>query len=630
MDVYDGFDEAAGQKWMYPINMPVRDYQKTAVERALLKNMMIVLPTGFGKTFIAAVVMYNFYRWYPLGKLIFVAPTRPLVAQQIIECKKISGIPASDCIEMTGHIPSDKRRLHWKEKRVFFSTPQVIENDLQSSILPADQVRCIVIDEAHRAQGGYAYVNILATLNERNRNRFRVLALSATPGSDIERVRQVMLNLYINDVMFRTEDSIDLAQYRNQKSHQAWKTVLKGDHKNFVDQFKKLSDPIFKQLYSAGLTYSGDSIDRVARYTLVKAMERLRQHDVALSRGNTRGKLSYLCSAAMSMSQKFELLTIYGIRVFYSGIVKTLNEPRSALKTALATNTELDAMLNKMKTIFGEADIEPDNKKPGHLKYTMGHPKLHVLKELLLKHFEMHAGKVETRAIVFTKYRESVYDIVQTLKAYEPTLKPSAFVGQGKGSDGNMNPGMSQREQIQLLTDFKAGKFNVLVATCVAEEGLDIGEVDLIVCYDTSTSPISNTQRRGRTGRKRTGNVHTLITDGYEDKKMQKAGASRRQVESELFNRDTYMKHRYRDCPRMVPDHIKPVFFPLHITPVNDVIEKPPTRKRKRTTKECEDDLLAEKLEKAKKADDSCVSSLPADSVPCEWDSDWDSDPELK
>lgn len=62
------------------------------------------LPTGLGKTFIAAVVMYNFYRWYPSGKVIFTAPTKPLVAQQISACFNVMGIPQEHTSEMTGEI----------------------------------------------------------------------------------------------------------------------------------------------------------------------------------------------------------------------------------------------------------------------------------------------------------------------------------------------------------------------------------------------------------------------------------------------------------------------------------------------------------------------------------------------
>jgi ERCC4-related helicase len=57
------------------------------------------------------------------------------------------------------------------------------------------------------------------------------------------------------------------------------------------------------------------------------------------------------------------------------------------------------------------------------------------------------------------------------------------------------------------LKYFIENKFNLLISTCIGEEGLDIGEVDLIINYDSGFSPIRMIQRMGRTGRKRDGLV---------------------------------------------------------------------------------------------------------------------------
>ena len=105
-DVEDlpGFDSEAGRIWIYPTNFPVREYQLRIVQQALVRNTMVTLPTGLGKTFIAAVVMYNYYRWYPTSKIIFMAPTKPLVAQQIEACHGVMGIPSDDTAEMTGQL----------------------------------------------------------------------------------------------------------------------------------------------------------------------------------------------------------------------------------------------------------------------------------------------------------------------------------------------------------------------------------------------------------------------------------------------------------------------------------------------------------------------------------------------
>lgn len=98
-----GFDNSSAKVWIYPTNYPVREYQLKMSEAALFQNTLICLPTGLGKTFIASVVMYNFYRWYPSGKIIFMAPTKPLVAQQIEACYKVMGIPQAHMAELTGN-----------------------------------------------------------------------------------------------------------------------------------------------------------------------------------------------------------------------------------------------------------------------------------------------------------------------------------------------------------------------------------------------------------------------------------------------------------------------------------------------------------------------------------------------
>ena len=99
-----GFDPEAGELWIYPTNYPIRDYQFNIVQKSLFTNTLVCLPTGLGKTFIAAVVMYNFYRWYPNSKIVFLAPTKPLVTQQIEACHGVMGIPQEHAAEMTGTV----------------------------------------------------------------------------------------------------------------------------------------------------------------------------------------------------------------------------------------------------------------------------------------------------------------------------------------------------------------------------------------------------------------------------------------------------------------------------------------------------------------------------------------------
>ncbi len=178
-----GFDRSSGDTWVYPTNYPERKYQFDIVRSALYRNTLVTLPTGLGKTFIAAVVMYNFFRWYPNHKVIFMAPTKPLVAQQIEACFRIMGIPQVEMMEMTGEVRIKLREKAWQQKRVLFMTPhvsgekasfnlhifpyvtvlysfQIMSNDLNRGLFPADKIKLVVVDEAHKAQGDYAYCQV--------------------------------------------------------------------------------------------------------------------------------------------------------------------------------------------------------------------------------------------------------------------------------------------------------------------------------------------------------------------------------------------------------------------------------------------------------------------------------------
>jgi ERCC4-related helicase len=154
-------DPVAIQSWIYPTNYPIRKYQQDIVEKCLFNNTLVSLPTGLGKTLIAAVVMYNYYRWFPTGKIIFMAPTKPLVSQQMSACHEIMNLPEEDTAQFEGSVPAKSREALWQKKRVFFCTPQIVDNDLQEMRLKASGIVCIVIDEAHRATGQYAYVKVV-------------------------------------------------------------------------------------------------------------------------------------------------------------------------------------------------------------------------------------------------------------------------------------------------------------------------------------------------------------------------------------------------------------------------------------------------------------------------------------
>ncbi len=115
------------------------------------------------------------------------------------------------------------------------------------------------------------------------------------------------------------------------------------------------------------------------------------------------------------------------------------------------------------------------------------------------------------RIIVFTESRDTAETLTEFFGQHFDARR---FVGQGdkEGSDG-----MTQNEQQEALDNFRAGEFEVLVSTSVAEEGLDVPEVDLVLFYEPVPTAVRSIQRKGRTGRQAQGQVVVLLAEDTRD-----------------------------------------------------------------------------------------------------------------
>ncbi|XP_034249786.1 uncharacterized protein LOC117650447 [Thrips palmi] len=559
----EGFNLKTGQVWVYPTSdkYPVRTYQREIVEKALFSNTLVSLPTGLGKTFIAAVVMYNYYMWYPKGKIIFMAPTKPLVAQQIENCINILGIPESDTAEMTGALSSKMRAVMWKEKRVFFLTPQCVQNDLTSSVCPAKAVKCVVIDEAHRALGDHAYAQVIRILNSYE-VRFRVLALSATPGSDLEAVQKVVTNLMISHIELRSEDSADIVPYTHQRKLELMVVDVGPTIYRIRAKFIGIATEYAKSLQQQRLLFG--NVGSMARFSVLKEWENFRQEGARGMDPARSNKINTDFSLVHTFVHGLELLQTYGLRLLLNHIKGALNKGDLAANR-LSVNDDLKALIDEIESVLNPVEIDDEEGGTSKKRLVYGHPKLDRLQEIIVSHFENFERKGEaTRTIVFCEYREGVMEICEMLKNFQPLVKPVAFMGQ---SVGKTSKGISQKQQLEIMEKFKKGIYNTLVSTSVGEEGLDIGEVDLIICFDAKNSPIRQVQRMGRTGRKRQGKIIMLVTRGKEEMKYNQGLFKKKSVGSILLNRENLASHLLEESPRMLPPGIQPKYTERKVIP---------------------------------------------------------------
>lgn len=143
------------------------------------------------------------------------APTRPLVAQQIEACYRFMGLTRASMVEMTGATTkADGRKETWDlpHIRVVFCTPQTLWNDVRKGVCPYDNITCLVLDECHKATGEHDIVKVLKFMRSK-KLKFRVLGLSATPGSSAQQVQEVVSNLGVSTIEFRSESDPEVAPY---------------------------------------------------------------------------------------------------------------------------------------------------------------------------------------------------------------------------------------------------------------------------------------------------------------------------------------------------------------------------------------------------------------------------------
>src|SRR5579859_1751348 len=333
-------DTTAAKTWIYPTNVSFREYQFNIVQRALFDNILVSLPTGLGKTFIAATIMFNYYRWFPRSKIVFVAPTKPLVAQQVEACFKICGVPYSHTAQLTGTVAKINRATAYEERRVFYMTPQTLENDLKTGICDPKSIVCLVIDEAHRGTGNYAYTDCVSLIRKSNPS-LRILALSATPGSSVEAVQNVVTALCIARVEIRVETSIDLRAYIHKRKTETIALPL-GEEitglrdlfaeviSKFLDRVKNLNDPRLRD--PLGITLFG--VKQAKDTFMVSAAAR---NANPAFKGMIHGVMAILGSLAHALA----LLTSHGIQPFYEKLQEMKSEAEAQGNKISKTRAEL-------------------------------------------------------------------------------------------------------------------------------------------------------------------------------------------------------------------------------------------------------------------------------------------------
>lgn len=497
-----------------PGTLTLRKYQETIFSRAIDANTLVVLPTGLGKTIIAAVLAAHRLHSFPESKVLFLAPTRPLAVQHHKTFMNILNVEGM--ITLTGMDAVEDRKRLWEENRIIFATPQTIENDIMRG-LDLSCVSLVIFDECHRGVGDYSYVFIAEEYMKKAANPL-ILGLTASPSSDKETVKEVCRNLYIERVEARNELDGDVLPYVQETDIKWVKVDLPPEFKKIRSAMEEILRKDVRELRDHGFLETAN-LCKVNKKMLLKMQAEIRKD---ITSGIDCFKAASLAASAIKMNHALELLETQGIASLDSYLERLRKQKSKAIKRLFAD----EEMKNLTKTVH-------DLKVLG-----IDHPKLDELVKIVKKHDK-------EKVMIFTQYRDSVEKIIQQLNAND--VIAHEFIGQAS-KDGKR--GMSQKEQIRILEDFREGKYNALVATSVAEEGLDIPAVDLVVFYEPIPSEIRSIQRRGRTGRSGAGNVVVLMARQTRDEAYYWASFHKERKMKEVVGKMQKKFHEFEDKPK--------------------------------------------------------------------------------
>ncbi|WP_458456156.1 DEAD/DEAH box helicase [Methanobrevibacter sp.] len=481
-----------------------RLYQQILAGDVLKKgNTMVVAPTALGKTIVAILVAADRLHKVKNSKVLVLAPSKPLAIQHEASFKEFINLP---CTSITGAVKTDERVKRWEESRIISATPQTIESDLLNGRYDLSSVSLIVFDECHHGVGSYSYVYLASRYVQESKFNL-VLALTASPGSDKFKIKEVCENLYIQNIVVKTEDDPDVKPYFNPVEIEWVRVKMSSELEKIKEHVDKALKVRLKALKNMGVIKTVS----VGKVDILKARSRI-QGEIARTT-NPDKELFHaisILSAVINIQHAQELIETQGVQTFNKYVARLRKK-----KTKAAKSLMWDDNFSRAVKMAKEAE-----------KHGWEHPKLREITKILKKElgesdgqtklktsrFDDKSDESSSKIMVFTQYRDTLEMIHQKLE--KEGIKSAKFFGQAQ-KDGEK--GLTQKEQKAIIKSFRKGEYDVLISTSVAEEGIDIPAVDLVVLYEPVPSEVRMIQRRGRTGRKRTGRVKVLVTNGTRD-----------------------------------------------------------------------------------------------------------------
>ncbi|MGA7475620.1 MAG: DEAD/DEAH box helicase [Thermoplasmata archaeon] len=488
-------------------------FQLDMARIGLKEDLLVVLPTGLGKTIIAALLAAEALRRSD-EKVLVLAPTRPLVQQHADSFAR--WLTPLRFARFTGTVKRPVREGAWETADVVFATPEIVVNDLAADRYGLSEVSLVVFDEAHHAVGKYAYVPLAARYRTDRPQGGRVLGLTASPGGKDERIEEVVANLGVGRIEARSREDDGVREFVQPVEIEYRWVDLPPEAQRIRALLETAAHATARKLQKMG-------------YLRKKPIGSISVKDLIALRAEIFARPGPMVRRFGPLFHQLVLLHLHHAqeRLETQGIAPFVQYlDRVAGKEKLSRGDMAVLKLPEVVTARREAEEFLRSSRES------SHPKLDTLVELVRETLA-RPREHPPRILVFAQYRDTIQTIQSILELQGWTT--GRFVGQA--TRDSEDKGMNQKEQGRILTGFREGRFPILVASSVAEEGLDVPDVDLVVFFESVPSEIRAIQRRGRTGRSSLGRVTVLLTRETRDVRYQVAEVRREQAMRRIVRR---------------------------------------------------------------------------------------------
>ena len=328
----------------------------------------------------------------------------------------------------------------------FIISHNCVANDLRKRLYDLSEVCLLIEDEAHRCIKNYDY-NYVANKYQEQALHQRIIGLTASPGSERDKIKQICKNLSIEEVELRTRDSEDVKPYLQERGFEKILVQFPPEFEEMRLILKKIFDTYVEELRNRGVLYGP-----VNKIILIQLQQKI-MAGLARSSGN----FNYMhaasaCAQAVKIQHALELLETQTLTSFTNYLRDIFNQAankKSRGVQKLVSKSEFNFVYTRANELLNKG---------------FEHPKLIKIEEILKKEIEENK---KAKIIVFTQFRDSASTISKAINK-NLEIKSKVFVGQAKKTNiHGIATGLNQKEQKKIIEEFSEGEINVLVATSI-------------------------------------------------------------------------------------------------------------------------------------------------------------------